>query len=467
MAGVVRIVSPVDGSVVAERSLASPAEVQGALTGARAALETWRHVPVHERVHAVSGFVDALVAMGDEIVPELALQMGRPVRHGPGELRGFEERARHMLDIAPDALEPVRPAHRPGFERYIVREPLGVVLVVAPWNYPLLTAVNSIVPALVAGNVVLLKHASQTLLVGERLQRAADASGLPEGVFQHLVLDHGQVSALLAAGDVDHVNLTGSVAAGQSIERAVAGTFTGVGLELGGKDPAYVRHDADLDLAVEQIVDGAFYNSGQSCCGIERVYVVRSLFDEFVERAAALARTYVLADPLHPSTTIGPMVHGAAADAVRAQVAAARGAGARVVVGGVEGEPERDRPGSPYLSPEILVGVDHDMALMREESFGPVVGVMPVDGDDDAVALMNDSPYGLTASIWTRDVEAVRALGPRLATGTVFMNRADYLDPALAWTGVKETGRGVTLSRLGLEALTRAKSYHLRLDTDQ
>lgn len=465
MEAVVRIESPVDGSIVAERAHATSDEIERALAESRDATRAWRQVSVDERARMVAAFVDALLRQRADIVPELAWQMGRPVASGPGELRGFEERARHMIDIAPSALAPVRPAERQGFDRYIEREPLGVVMVVAPWNYPLLTAVNSIVPALMAGNAVLLKHASQTLLVGERLQQAADRAGLPPGLFRHLVLSHQQAAAVLGSGRVDHVNFTGSVPGGQAIEQAIAGTFTGAGLELGGKDPAYVRADADLAFAVEQIVDGAFFNSGQSCCGIERVYVHRSVYDEFVEAAVALAERYVLGSPLDPAVTLGPMVNGRAADSVREQVADARSAGAETLVRRVEGEPDRDRPGSPYLAPQILVRVDHSMAVMREETFGPVVGVMPVDSDDEAVALMNDSSFGLTASIWTADAEAVRRLGPLIETGTVFMNRADYLDPGLAWTGVKDTGRGVTLSVVGYEHLTRPKSYHLRLHT--
>jgi acyl-CoA reductase-like NAD-dependent aldehyde dehydrogenase len=398
--------------------------------------------------------------MVDEISIELAWQMGRPVRYGAGELRGFTERARHMIDIAPAALANVAVVDKEGFERYIQRDPLGIVFVIAPWNYPFLTAVNSIVPALMAGNAVLLKHATQTLIVGERFQAAFDAAGLPAGLFQNLVMSHDQASALLASGAVDQVNFTGSVGGGQQIERAAAGTFTGVGLELGGKDPAYVRADANLAHAIENIVDGAFFNSGQSCCGIERVYVHRSLFDAFVDGAVALTQQYVLGNPLDQATTLGPMVRPAAADAVRAQIDAALAAGARQVVdlGGFT----LDARGSAYMAPQILVDVDHTMDVMREESFGNVVGIMAVDSDEQAIALMNDSAYGLSASIWTADIEAARSIGDRVETGTVFMNRADYLDPALAWTGVKDTGRGVTLSALGYETLTRPKSFHLR-----
>jgi acyl-CoA reductase-like NAD-dependent aldehyde dehydrogenase len=386
--------------------------------------------------------------------------MGRPVRYGAGELRGFEERARYMIAIADDALAPVEPSARPGFRRRVTREPLGTVLVIAPWNYPYLTAVNSIIPALMAGNAVILKHASQTLLVGERFAEAFRRAHLPAGLFHNLVMDHAQVEALIGSGRVQQVNFTGSVEGGRTMERAAAGRFLGLGLELGGKDPAYVRADADLVFAIENLVDGSYFNSGQSCCGIERIYVQASVYDAFVDGFVALARQYVLGNPLEEATTLGPMVRPAAAQFVRGQIAQAVANGARALL-----DPAQfplDAPGSAYLAPQALVDVDHRMAVMREESFGPVVGIMRVRDDDEAVALMNDSPFGLTASVWTRDVDAAEAIGARVDTGTFFMNRCDYLDPALAWTGVKDTGRGATLSRVGYEALTRPKSFHLR-----
>ncbi len=456
----VKIISPVDGSLVAERPLATDAEVDAALARARDARRAWRSTPIAERAALCTAAVDAMLAMADEIIPELAWQMGRPVRYGAGELRGFEERARYMIGIAEEALAPIRPEPRDGFTRYIRREPVGTVLVIAPWNYPYLTAVNSVVPALMAGNAVLLKAAAQTLLVGNRFQQAFDRAGLPAGLLQNLVMSHDQAARAIRSGLVDQVNFTGSVEGGRAIERAAAGRFLGVGLELGGKDPAYVRPDADLPFAVENIVDGAFFNSGQSCCGIERVYVAAPLYDDFVEAAVALTKAYVLDDPLKEPTTLGPMVKASAADFVRDQIAAAEQKGARSLI-----DPKafpRDGRGSPYMAPQIVVDVDHTMSLMRDESFGPAVGIMKVASDEEAVALMNDSPYGLTASIWTRDEGAAERIGNDIETGTVFMNRADYLDPALAWTGVKDTGRGVTLSRVGYETLTRAKSFHLR-----
>lgn len=453
-------ISPIDGSELARRPAATEAAIARAVASARAAQRDWRRVPIAERTAHVLRFLDAMLAMNQEIVPELAQQMGRPVRYG-GEFGGFEERVRYVAEMAEEALAPVIPHDaRPGFTRYIRRDPLGLVLVVAPWNYPYLTAVNTIAPALIAGNAVLLKHAAQTILVGERFQMAMDRAGLPPGLFANLVLTHEQTSRLIGSGAVDFVNFTGSVEGGRAIERAAAGTFTPLGLELGGKDPAYVRADADLDFAVANLVDGAFYNSGQCCCGIERIYVHESLYDRFVAGFVDLTAQYVLGNPLDEATTLGPMAQKRFADLIRGQIREAvdRGATAHIDPAAFPA----NREGTPYLAPQVLTGVDHTMSVMREESFGPVVGIMKVKGDEEALALMNDSVYGLTASVWTADLEAAERLGGEIETGTVFMNRCDYLDPGLAWTGVKETGRGASLSRIGFEMLTRPKSFHLR-----
>jgi acyl-CoA reductase-like NAD-dependent aldehyde dehydrogenase len=460
MTQTVKCVSPVDGSVYAERPLASEAAIAAAFKRARSAQRGWSALSIAERAGYCTNAVDAMLAMTAEIVPELAWQMGRPVRYGAGELRGFEERARHMVVIAEASLADVVPEPKDGFTRYIKRQPLGVVFTVAPWNYPFLTAVNSVVPALMAGNTVVLKHAANTLLVAERFQKAFDAAGLPEGVFQHLVLSHDQVAGIISGRLADMVCFTGSVPGGRAIEEAAAGRFIGVGLELGGKDPAYVRADADVGYAIENLVDGAFFNSGQSCCGIERIYVHGDLYDDFVAGAVDLTKKYVLGNPLEEATTLGPLVRASAARFVRDQIAAAVRAGATAHI-----DPKSfvmDKDGSPYMAPQVLTGVNHQMAVMTEESFGPVVGIMKVSGDEEAVQLMNDSVYGLTASVWTSDEQAAIRIGEQVDTGTVFMNRCDYLDPALAWTGVGDSGRGCTLSSIGYEALTRPKSFHLR-----
>ena len=458
MTETVKIISPIDGSVFAERPVAGGAEIDAAVVRAKAARRGWGDITVAERAKMMSHFVDALLEMNDEIVPELAWQMGRPVRFG-GEKRGVEERARHMIAIAEASLAPVEKTDKPGFTRYITREALGTVMVIAPWNYPFLTAVNSIVPGLMAGNAVILKHASQTLLAGERFAEAAKHAGLPEGIFQNLVLGHADTEKLIASGVIDHINFTGSVEGGRRIEKAAAGTFATLGLELGGKDPAYVRADANLDNAAENLVDGSFFNSGQSCCGVERIYVDASVYDGFVERFVDNAKGWALGNPLDEATIVGPMARGNFADHVRGQTAEAVRGGAKRHL---NSKHALDKDGSPYLAPEVLTNVNHQMSVMREESFGPVVGIMKVADDEEAITLMNDSPYGLTASIWTEDLAAAGKIGARVETGTVFANRCDYLDPGLVWTGVKDTGKGGGLSEIGYENLTQPKSYHFK-----
>ncbi len=456
----IQCISPIDGSLYLERPVANDSDIAQALEQARKAQRGWAALSLAERATYCAAMVDQMLAMGDEIAPELSWQMGRPVRYGAGELAGFADRARHMIAIAPDALAPVRPDPIEGFERYIERVPLGLVFVIAPWNYPYLTAVNSVIPALMAGNAVILKHAAQTLAVGERFQIACERAGLPKGLFQNLVLSHAQTASLIESNAVDQVNFTGSVAGGHAICAAAARGFAGTGLELGGKDPAYVRADADILHAVENLVDGAFFNSGQSCCGVERIYVDAAVYEPFIEGFAEQAHAYSLGNPLEHETTLGPMIKPQAADFVRAQISAAMTAGAQALID--TGTFEREAAGSAYMAPQVLIDVDHCMAVMSEESFGPVVGIMKTESDDEAVALMNDSQYGLSASVWTADIEAVRRLGARVETGTVFMNRCDALDPALAWTGVKNSGRGATLSTIGYETLTRPKSYHFK-----
>jgi acyl-CoA reductase-like NAD-dependent aldehyde dehydrogenase len=454
----IQCISPVDGSVYAERSAMSVEAAREAVGRVRKAQKSWARRPLEDRVQLVLKGVARLNEMTDEVVPELAWQMGRPVRYG-GEFKGFNERSNYVAAIAADALAPLRIEDSASFERRIEREPHGVVLVIAPWNYPYMTAINTIAPALMAGNTVVLKHAAQTLLVGERMARAFVEAGVPDDVFQNLFLDHETSGALIAEGLFNFINFTGSVEGGRAIERAAAGTFTGIGLELGGKDPGYVMEDADLDAAVDTLMDGATFNSGQCCCGIERIYVHESLYDSFVEKSVAWVSNYKLGNPLDPETTLGPMAHKRFAQTVRNQVADAVAHGARALVD-PKLFPADD--GGAYIAPQVLVNVDHSMTFMREETFGPAVGIMKVKSDEEAITLMNDSKYGLTASLWTADPERAGRIGREIETGTVFMNRCDYLDPALVWTGVKQTGRGGSLSVLGFHNLTRPKSYHLK-----
>lgn len=458
MADVLKCITPVDGTVYLERALADDAEIAAAVEQARSGQAIWRNLPVSERQMMLSKAVDVFVAKGDKIAEEIAWQMGRPVQQAGGEIAGFEERARHMIAIGPETLSELDPEPKAGFTRFVRRDPLGLVFVIAPWNYPYLTAVNSIIPALMAGNAVLLKHSAQTPLCAERFSEAFASAGLPNGVFQHLHLGHE--AALKLIGEVDFVAFTGSVPAGHAVQEVAAKRFIGVGLELGGKDPAYVRDDADVQHAAVNLVDGAFFNAGQSCCGIERIYVHEAVYDDFIDGMVAETKRLRLGRPTAAATTLGPMVRTSAADFVREQTAEALRAGADALIDPKSFAAQEE--GTPYLAPQILTEVNHAMRVMTEESFGPVVGVMRVGSDVEAIALMNDSAFGLTASVWTRDEAAALAIGARVETGTFFMNRCDYLDPALAWTGVKDSGRGCTLSAVGYEQLTRPKSFHLR-----
>ena len=460
----IQCVSPVDGSVYAEREVATNDQVATIFAKAVAAQHLWAQETVAKRCEYCSLAVDAMLGMSERIAEELAWQMGRPISQGAGEVKGLEERARHMIAIAEEALEPLDPGFKEGFSRKISREPLGVVMTIAPWNFPFMTALNSVIPALLSGNAVVLKHAASTLLVAERIQDAFDQAGLPEGLFQHIVLDHALTSELIASGNVDMVCFTGSVGGGKAMEQAAAGQFIPLGLELGGKDPAYVRADCNIPYAIENLADGAFFNSGQSCCSIERIYVHESVHDELVKGLAAAGRAYTLGNPLDAATNLGPMIKPAAADFVRKQVADAVAMGATTHVD--TSQFALDKAGSAYMAPQVLTDVTHEMSVMMDESFGPVVGVIKVSSDEEAIALMNDSEFGLTAGIWTEDVKAAERIAPQLETGTVFMNRCDYLDPALAWTGVKDTGRGCSLSKMGFDALTRPKSFHFKTSTN-
>ena len=461
MTATLKTISPVDGRVYVERALETAHAIERTLDFARATQRCWAAMPLSQRCGILARAVDAFVAKADDIATEITWQMGRPLRHAPGEIRGFEERARHMLKIAPAALAALQPDAKEGFERQIKRVPLGVVVVIAPWNYPYLTAVNAVLPALIAGNAVILKHSHQTPLCAERFLEAFAAAGLPAGVFQYLHLSHADTSRLMADSRVSSVCFTGSVSGGRAVVAATAAGFATAGLELGGKDPAYVRADANLSHAIESLTDGAFFNAGQSCCGIKRIYVAAARHDEFVAGVVELTKQYRLGSPLDPDTTLGPVVRTAAADAVRSQVRAALAQGARQLID--EKWFAASAVGTPYLAPQVLIDVDHSMAIMREETFGPAVGIMKVNSDEEALRLMNDSDFGLTAAIFSTDTERARALGDALETGTVFLNRCDYLDPALAWTGVKNSGRGCTLSSVGFEQVTRPKSYHFRI----
>lgn len=453
-------ISPIDGSVYRSTQEHSPKDIESTIALAHKAFPIWAALSVKERAEYVTSFVEAIVANKEDIAKEITWQMGRPLGQSPGEVDGFADRANYMIGIAEEALRPFVPEEQSPGKRLVERVPLGIVGVLSPWNYPFLTSVNAIVPALMAGNVVILKHSIQTPLVAERYAQAAVKAGLPKGVFQILHLNHKNTAQLIADPKLGGVYFTGSVKGGIAVQHALTDSFIPCGLELGGKDPAYVRADANLEHSIENLVDGSFFNSGQSCCGIERIYVHESVYDKFIEGFVSQTKKYRLGNPLEKETNLGPMVKTEAADYVRAQIEQALKKGARSLVD--ESLFPSSKKGTPYLSPHVLVDVDHSMEVMTEESFGPVVGIMKVKNDAEAIQLMNDSKYGLTASVWTADMDKAQSLGRSIEAGTVYMNRCDYLDPALAWTGFKNSGRGVTLSKFGYDHLTKVKSFHFR-----
>ncbi len=450
------VIGPADGSVVVTRPWATERAIDDALSAAAASSSAWRDIALDERVALVLRMVDLLLSDETALGEELTLQMGRPSRYAAGELAGFAERARTMCQLAEAALAPHVPATKAGFVRRIERVPLGVVLVLSPWNYPWLTAVNAVVPALLAGNAVVLKHSDQTPLVAERFVAAARRAGFPGGVFDFVHATHEQVARMVRDSRVDHVAFTGSVEGGRAVQGAARDRFIDIGLELGGSDGAYVVEDADIPRAAAGLAEGAYFNSGQSCCGIERIFVAASRYDAFCQAFRAEAEALVLGDPREASTTLGPMVRARNAASFRGIIEDARRSGARDLL------PPATSARDPYVSPVALLDTEASMPIRRLELFGPGALISPVAGDDAAIESINASPYGLTAAVYTPDLARAEQLAGRLDVGTVFANRCDYLDPELAWTGTKDSGRGHTLSALGFEGFTRPKSLHLR-----
>ncbi|TFK43101.1 NAD-aldehyde dehydrogenase [Crucibulum laeve] len=466
-------ITPHNQQPLISRTYPTKEELDLTIKNAAAAQKAWAKVPVQERVAIGKKFTEEFQKMSEEIPLELTLQMGRPVSQGAGEIRGFLERANYLLSIATSSLAdiPLTDTDKPGFRRYIKRTPIGVVLVIAPWNFPYLVSVNAVLPAILAGNAVILKPSPQTPLTAERFALALTRAGVPKDVIQVVHMSPELSTYAIQHPKVEFVSFTGSVAGGHAVAEAAASApgFTGSALELGGKDPAYVRPDADIEYTAGELVDGAFFNSGQSCCAIERIYVHESVYDAFVTRFVEITKSYRLGDPTDTNTNLGPVVSLASAERIRKQVADAVNAGAKSLV------PEDIFPiskrGTTYVAPQVLVDVNHTMDVMMEETFGPVVGIQKVSSDEEAIQLMNDSPYGLTASVWTNadanpdSADAFLKFADELEIGTVFLNRCDYLDPALAWTGVKNSGRGVSLSKFGFDQLTRAKSVHMKIKT--
>lgn len=439
--------------------LADEAAVNAALEAARAAAKAVRALPLAERKAIAERAVAAMEASADGIAADITKMMGKPLGQAKGEVRGMAGRARHMISIADASLADVVLPPVQGFERRIRKEPHGVVFALPAWNYPLLTAVNAVVPAFLAGNAVLLRHSPRSPLCATHFARAFAEAGADPSWVQAIFADHATAERIAGDRRVGHVVFTGSVLGGHRIQKAAAEGFASVGLELGGNDPAYVAPDCDLAKTVENVVDGAMYNAGQSCCAVERVYVHEDVYDRFVAACEPLVRAYVMGDPRADGVSLGPIAQPWHPAELEAMVADAVAKGAKLVAGGKR--TKADGKGR-FFEATMLVDVPHGARLFAEESFGPILPIAKVSSDEEALRLMNASSLGLTASVWTADVGRATRMMEQLEFGTVYMNRCDALDPALPWTGVKDSGRGVTLSALGFDHLTHPKAVHFR-----
>jgi len=453
------IESPVDGSIYARRSYARPAAIEAALTKAESAQARWARTPLEERVALLARFNAEMTARAPQLAESLTWQMGRPLWQADetprlklvGELAG---------QAAGEALAEAGYPADPGISRFVRRVPLGVTLSICAWNYPVAMLGYLVSAPLIAGNVVIFKHSPQTALIAEIAAEAFAAAGAPDGVFQAIHMTHSDCERLIGSGRLHAVNFIGSVAGGRRVHRAAGGSFTHVHLELGGKDPAYIRPDVDLARAIPLLVEGCYSNAGQSCCSVERIYVHADIHDRFVEAFAAEAATVTLDHPLSAKPYIGPVVRASAAAHIRGQIDEALAKGAKRVL--APGRSAARDLGPAYVEPELLAEVDHSMPLMREETFGPVAAVQRVADDAEALRLMNDSSYALTASVWTADEAEGQRLLDELEAGTVYLNRCDHADLYLPWGGFKTSGLGRVNGREGLLQATAAKAFHVR-----
>ena len=451
-----QIHNPASGALIAELPADDAASVATKAAAARAALPAWGRVPMAQRLAMIERLRASLVAEIETLAATLTQEVGKPISQSRNELRGVLPRIDFFLEQAQAAIADEHVFDGGGMHEQITHIPLGVVANISAWNYPYLVGCNVIVPALLTGNAVLYKPSEYATLTGGHIARLLHAAGVPADVMQCLVGD-GSVGAALLEQRVDGVFFTGSHATGARIAAAVAPRLVKLQLELGGKDPSYVRADADPQAAAESLADGAMYNAGQSCCSVERIYVHEAIHDAFVQHFLAAVAALHLGDPMDAGTSVGALTRAPQLALLQAQVDDALARGATLRCGG------HTLPGpGHWFEPTVLTGVNHTMALMREESFGPIIGIQQVSGDEEALALMNDTRYGLTAGIYSPDEARSRELMSRLNAGTVYWNCCDRVSPRLPWSGHGDSGVGLTLSTAGIQTFTRPKAWHLR-----
>ncbi|CAG8049497.1 unnamed protein product [Penicillium nalgiovense] len=462
----IRTICPSTHKVIFDQPGTSLEEAIKVAAASKQAFECYRTTSLEVRKDIVKRALDIIEQRRDDLARELTAQMGRPIRYCASEINTMRLRAEYLMDIAEESLSDLPGRPEAGFRRMVKRVPVGPVLIAGAWNYPYLTTVNALVPALLAGNSVILRPSPQTPLFGNRLLEVFTEAGLPPQVLQVIHIGNLDVLDNVAQiPEIQSVSFTGSTAGGTRLREATAQHIKPVNLELGGNDPAYVRPDADLKHVAEQLVDGAVFNSGQSCCSIERVYVHEKIYDDFVCAVQKELKSYKLGDPQDQSTTTGPVISTHAMEKIAAHVKDA------IAKGAVNSTPQNrsfEVANNPqiqkgnFVSPVVLTNVNHTMATMKEETFGPVMPIMKVSSDEEAITLMNDSDYGLTASVWTKDITRGEELIDRIEAGTVFINRCDYPSPDLAWTGWKTSGLGCTLGPRGYDGFVKLKSYHIK-----
>jgi acyl-CoA reductase-like NAD-dependent aldehyde dehydrogenase len=449
-----RIISPADGSVYFEGRFAADSEVDSAVAAARRAFDGWRRLTFEERSRQLDAFVSEVSARAGELAEMTAWQMGRPLAKAD-EVPAFRDMIAFYHSTIGQYADARELPGSDGERRFLTRVPYGVNLSICAWNFPVSMTAGLIVAPLLLGNVVLFKHSPQTARIGDVFNQAAASAGLPPGIFQALHMTNEQCGRLLGSGAIDLVNFIGSTRGGLEVRSSAAPAFVHQILELGGKDPSYVRADADLDIVVPELVWACFGNSGQSCCSVERIYVDERIHDAFAERFAAFADGISIGHPLHENAELGPVVNAAAAQRILRDVDDAISHGARRIS-------ETRRADGAYVAPTVLVDVNHEMRLMRDETFGPVAPIMKVSSDEEAVRLMNDSHYGLTASVWTSDLDRGVELGRLVDTGNFYVNRADYVDEYLPWGGVKSSGLGRADGLGWGDDLTRISGFYVR-----